>query len=304
LRRAFGACRRVGGSLTLGCFGLKGLSFGWNLELEFGIVGFCFSVFRGSRLEAVFASWLTQNSKRQARRGMIRFLLIVSIFCALGAAGLGFLNRAKLARLSQELIESHSSSDETGKKLKDLQQNLQQTEDRLSTQERLTQQERDARSAELNSTKAKLNQATEQLTARDSENKALTAALTEAGRNLEQKQRAEEDRQALARRLIDVEDELNQFRIAANKGKTRATFLLEGSILSINQEAKALTVSLGSDSGVATNSRLTVMKNGENVAQLRVVSVEPNSCVAEFVSASPDNLSKVAVGDAVLLATK
>ena len=126
---------------------------------------------------------------------MIRFLLIVSVLCALGAAGLGFLNRAKLAWMSQELIESRSSGDEIGKKLKDLQQNLQQTEDRLSTQERLTQQERDARTAELNSTKAKLNQATEQLTARDSENKALTAALTEAGRNLEQKQRAAEDRQ-------------------------------------------------------------------------------------------------------------
>ncbi len=234
---------------------------------------------------------------------MIRFLLIVSILCALSAAGLGFLNRAKLARLSQELIDSRSSSDETGKKLKDLQQNLQQTEDRLSTQERLTQQERDARTAELNTTKAKLNQSTEQLTARDSENKALTAALTEAGRNLEQKQRAEEDRQALARRLIDVENELNQFRLEANK-EAKADFPLEGSILSINQEAKALTVSLGSDSGVATNSRLTVMKNGEKVTQLRVVSVEPNSCVAEFASASPDNLSKVAVGDAVLLATK
>jgi chromosome segregation ATPase len=235
---------------------------------------------------------------------MIRFLLIISVLCALGAAGLGFLNRAKVAWLSQELFESRSSGDELGKKLKDLQQNLQQTEDRLSTQERLTQQERDARTAELNSTKAKLNQATEQLTARDSENKALTAALTEAGRNLEQKQRAEEDRQALARRLIDVEDELNQFRLAANKGETGATFPLEGSILSINQEAKALTVSLGSDAGVATNSRLTVVKNGEKLTELRVVSVEPNSCVAEFASASPDNLSKVAVGDAVLLATK
>ena len=188
--------------------------------------------------------------------------------------------------------------------MKDLQQVLQQTEDRLSTQERLTQQERDSRSAELNSTKAKLNQATEQLTARDSENKALTAALTEAGRNLEQKQRAEEDRQALARRLMDVEDELNQFRVGANEGKVRGTFPLEGSILSINQEAKALTVSLGSNSGVATNSRLTVMKNGEKTTELRVVSVEPNSCVAEFASASPDNLSKVAVGDAVLFATK
>ena len=188
--------------------------------------------------------------------------------------------------------------------MNDLQQKLKQTEDRLSTQERLTQQERDARSAELNATKAKLNQATEQLTARDSENKALTAALTEAGRNLEQKQRAEQDRQALARRLIDVEDELNQFRLAANKAKTKAAVPLEGSILSINQEAKALTVSLGTDSGVATNSRLTVVRNGEKLTQLRVVSVEPNSCVAEFASAAPDNLSKVAVGDSVLLATK
>jgi small-conductance mechanosensitive channel len=235
---------------------------------------------------------------------MIRFLLVVSIFCALGATVLGFLNRAKLTRLSDDLSESRSVSAQAGNQLNELQQKLKQTEDRLSTQERLTQQERDSRSAELNATKAKLNQATEQLTARDSENKALTAALTEAGRNLGQKQRAEQDRQVLARRLIDVEDALNQFRLAANKAKGKYTFPLEGSILSINQEAKALTVSLGSDSGVATNSRLTVVRNGEKLTQLRVVSVEPNSCVAEFASAAPDNLSKVAIGDSVLLATK
>ena len=198
----------------------------------------------------MFARWLTQNSKLKTLVGDDKVFTDSLGSLRFGRGGLGFLNRAKLSWLSQELIESRSAGDETGKKLKDLQQKLKQTEDRLATQERLTQQERDARTAELNSTKAKLNQATEQLTARDSENKALTAALTEAGRNLEQKQRAEEDRQALARRLIDVEDELNQFRLAANKGKTRATFPLEGSILSINQEAKALTVSLGTDAGV------------------------------------------------------
>ena len=235
---------------------------------------------------------------------MIRFLLVVSIFCTLGATVLGFLNRAKLTRLSEDLSESRSAGAQAGNQLNELQQKLKQTEDRLSTQERLTQQERDSRSAELNATKAKLNQATEQLTARDSENKALTAALTEAGRNLDQKQRAEQDRQSLARRLIDIENALNQFRLAANKAKGKYTFPLEGSILSINQEAKALTVSLGSDSGVATNSRLTVVRNGEKLTQLRVVSVEPNSCVAEFASAAPDNLSKVAIGDSVLLATK
>jgi septal ring factor EnvC (AmiA/AmiB activator) len=235
---------------------------------------------------------------------MIRFLLVVSIICAMGAAVLGFLNRAKLARVSEDLSEARSASAQSGTQVNDLQRRLKQTEDRLSTQERLTQQERDSRSGDLNATKAKLNQATEQLTARDSENKALTAALTEAGRNLEQKQRAEQDRQALGRRLIDVEDELNQFRLAANKAKIKPAISLEGSILSINQEAKALTVSLGSDSGVGANSRLTVIRNGEKLTQLRVVSVEPNSCVAEFTSAAPDNLTKVAVGDSVLLATK
>jgi hypothetical protein len=236
---------------------------------------------------------------------MVRFLLIVSILFALGAAVLGFINRAKLTRLSDELGDTRSESAQAGRKLNDVQQKLKQTEDRLSTQERLTQQERDAHTAELNATKGKLNQVTDQLTARDSENKALTAALTEAGRNLDQKQRAEADRQALARRLIDVEDQLNQFRVAQNKvDTTKPPLPPEGSILSINQEAKALTVSLGSDAGVATNTRLTVVRNGEELTHLRVVSVEQNSCTAEFVTASPDNLSKVAVGDSVLLATK
>jgi septal ring factor EnvC (AmiA/AmiB activator) len=235
---------------------------------------------------------------------MIRFLLVVLILCVLGTVVLGFFNRAKLAQRTEDLSESRSVGAQAIQQLNDRQQKLKQTEDRLATQERLTQQERDARTAELNTTKAKLNQATEQLTARDSENKALTAALTEAGRNLEQKQRAEQDRQALARRLIDVEDQLNQFRLTANRTKLKAAVPLEGSILSINQEAKALTVSLGTDSGVVTKSRLTVVRNGEKLAQLRVVSVESNSCIAEFASAAPDNLSKVAVGDSVILATK
>ncbi|HYY29689.1 MAG TPA: hypothetical protein VE860_17230 [Chthoniobacterales bacterium] len=236
---------------------------------------------------------------------MVRFLLIVSIFCAMGAAVLGLLNRAKFNLLTEELGDTRSESAKAELQLNDRSQQLKQVEDRLSTQERLTQQERDARTAELNTTKAKLNQVTEQLAARDSENKALTAALTEAGRNLEQKQRAEQDRQALARRLMEVEDQLNQLRIAANKqNSTQTPTPPEGSILSINQEAKAVTVSLGTDAGVYPNSRLTVVRDGEQLTQLRVVSAELNSCIAEFVIASPDNLSKVAVGDSVLLATK
>jgi len=235
---------------------------------------------------------------------MVRFLLTVGIFCALGAAVLGFANRAKLLQLSQELKEAQNARDDARNKLNEIQQRLKQTEDRLSTQERLTQQERDSRNGELNATKAKLNQLTEQLTARDSENKALTAAITEAGRNLEQKQRAEDDRKALAKRLIETEDELNQLRIAESRSKSQNPADLEGSVLSINRDAKALTVSLGTSVGIAPNSRLTVVRDGEELVDLRVVSVETNTCVAEFASPSPDNLSKVVVGDSVIFTTK
>jgi chromosome segregation ATPase len=241
---------------------------------------------------------------------MVRFLLTVAIFCALGAAVLGFANRIKLLQLNQDLRVTESARDDAHRKLDDgqhkldeLQKRLKQTEDRLSTQERLTQQERDSRNGELNAARAKLNQLTEQLTARDSENKALTAAITEAGRNLEQKQRAEEDRQALAKRLIETEDELNQYRIAESK-KSGDTADLQGSVLSINRDAKAVTVSLGKNTGIAPNSRLTVVRNGEKLAELRVVSVETNTCVAEFTSPTADNLSKVVVGEPVIVSTK
>ena len=235
---------------------------------------------------------------------MVRFLLGVALLCTLCAAVLGLANRSKLLLLNQEFNDSQSALSSTQSKLMEAQQQLKQTQDRLSTQERLTQEERDSRNRELNATKSKLNQLTEQLTARDSENKALTAAITEAGRNLEQKQHAEEDRQALARRLIETEDQLNQYRIAENKSETKEAVDLEGSVLSINRDAKALTVSIGSDAGVATNSRLTVVRNGEKLTDLRVVSVETNTCVAEFASPSADNLSKVVVGDSVTFSTK
>src|ERR1700733_2639179 len=110
---------------------------------------------------------------------MIRFLLTVSIFCVAAAAGFGFLNRAKLTRLTQELAEARAESEQARSLSTEVEEKLKQTEDRLATQERLTQQDRDSRNSDINATKAKLNQVTEQLTAKESENRALTATLTE-----------------------------------------------------------------------------------------------------------------------------
>ena len=95
---------------------------------------------------------------------------------------------------------------------------------------------------------------------------------------------------------------MEQSRIAESKGESKYPVDLEGSVVSINRDAKALTVSLGT--GIAPNSRLAVVRNGEKLAELRVVSVETTTCVAEFASPSPDNLSKVVVGDSVISTIK
>lgn len=243
---------------------------------------------------------------------MVRFLLIVAMTCAVGAAGLGFFNREKMTKLAGDVMAEKDRSnklqtlaDDLQQKLlqaeEDLQQRVEQAEDKIAEQERLAQQERDTWTSEISAAKAKMDQLTEQLNQRENEIKGLTTALADANHNLDQKKRAEDDRQLLANRLINVESELNQLRVAAaEKDKNKTPPILHGTILSMNREAQALTVSLGSDLGVTTKSHLKVEKNGETISELRVVSVDKNSCTAEFLSNGPENFARVSVGDPVV----
>jgi septal ring factor EnvC (AmiA/AmiB activator) len=230
---------------------------------------------------------------------MVRFLLIVAMLCAIGAAGLGFFNREKVTQITQDLATAVDHSKQMQAKVDDLQKKVQQMGQQIETEGRSNEQQRDAWNSELTSTKTKLAQLTDQIAARDNENKQLANELTDARRDLEQKRQAEDDRQSLAVRLISVEDTLNQIRLNSAKSKGKAPVTLEGTVLSMNRDAQALMISLGSDVGVSANSNLTVEKNGQMVGQLRVVSVDKNSCVAQFVSDGPENFARVSVGDPV-----
>jgi len=232
---------------------------------------------------------------------MARFLLIVAMLCAIGAAGLGFYNRDKLNRITQDLASSVNHTKQLQAKFDDLQKTMQQMGQQIESQERSNEQQRDAMNSELSSTKTKLAQLTDQVAAREKENQELANQLADARRSLDQKKQAEDDRQSLAVRLINVENTLNQMRLNAvpAKSKSKTLVTLEGTVLSMNRDAQALMVSLGSDLGVTTNMRLTVEKNGQTVGQLRVVSVDKNSCVAQFVADGPENFARVSVGDLV-----
>jgi cell shape-determining protein MreC len=238
---------------------------------------------------------------------MARFLLIVAMLCAIGAAGLGFFNRDKLTRINQELAASADRTKKLQAKLDDLQKAMQQMGQQIEGQERANEQQRDAINSELASTKTKLAQLTDQIAAREKENQELVNQLADARRNLDQKKQAEDDRQSLAVRLINVENTLNQLRLSATpapKTKSKPPVTLEGTVLSMNRDAQALMISLGSDLGVGPNMHLTVEKNGQMVGQLRVVSVDKNSCVAQFVSDGPENFARVSVGDPVSITVR
>jgi septal ring factor EnvC (AmiA/AmiB activator) len=238
---------------------------------------------------------------------MARFLLIVAMFCAIGAAGLGFFNRDKLTRINQELAASVDRTKKLQAKLDELQKAMQQMGQQIESQERANEQQRDAINSDLASTKTKLAQLTDQTAALQKENQELSNQLADARRNLDQKKQAEDDRQSLAVRLINVENTLNQLRLNAastSKNKPKTPVALEGTVLSMNRDAQALMVSLGSDLGVTPNMHLTVEKNGQTVGQLRVVSVDKNSCVAQFVSDGPENFARVSVGDPVSITAR
>jgi seryl-tRNA synthetase len=238
---------------------------------------------------------------------MARFLLIIAMFCAIAAAGLGFYNRDKLTRLTQDLGSSANHTKQLQASLDDLQKKMQQMGQQIESQEHANEQQRDAINSDLSSTKTKLAQLTDQIAARDKENQELANQLADARRTLDQKKQAEDDRQALSVRLINVENALNQMRLNAipsGKSKSKTQVTLEGTVLSMNRDAQALMVSLGSDLGVTTNMHLTVEKNGQTVGQLRVVSVDKNSCVAQFVSDGPENFARVSVGDPVSITVR
>ena len=232
---------------------------------------------------------------------MVRFLLIVAMTCAVGAAGLGFFNREKMTKLAADIIAETDRSNKLQAQADDLQQRLLQAEEKVADHDHLAQQDRDTWTSEVSAAKAKVDQLTDQLNQRENEIKGLTTTLADANRNLDQKKRAEDDRQLLANRLINVESELNQLRVAAaEKDKNKTPPVLHGTILSMNREAQALTVSLGSDLGVTAKSHLKVEKNGETISELRVVSVDKNSCTAEFLSNGPENFARVSIGDPVV----
>jgi septal ring factor EnvC (AmiA/AmiB activator) len=240
---------------------------------------------------------------------MARFLLIVAMFCAIGAAGLGFFNRDKLTKMNQELADSVDRSKKLQARLDELQKTMQQMGQQIESQQRSNEQQRDAMNSDLSSTKTKLAQLTDQIASRDKDNQELANQLADARRSLDQKKQAEDDRQSLAVRLINVENTLNQMRLNAaptgkSKPRVQAQVTLEGTVLSMNRDAQALMVSLGSDLGVATNMHLTVEKNGQTVGQLRVVSVDKNSCVAQFIADGPENFARVSVGDAVSITVR
>jgi len=238
---------------------------------------------------------------------MARFLLIIAMFCAIAAAGLGFYNRDKLTRLTQDLASSANHTKQLQASLDDLQKKMQQMGQQIESQGRANEQQRDAMNSDLSSTKTKLAQLTDQVAARDKENQELANQLADARRSLDQKKQAEDDRQAISVRLINVENTLNQMRLNAvpsGKSKSKTQVTLEGTVLSMNRDAQALMVSLGSDLGVTTNMHLTVEKNGQTVGQLRVVSVDKNSCVAQFVADGPENFARVSVGDPVSITVR
>src|SRR5260370_7498021 len=108
---------------------------------------------------------------------MGRLLMLVVMFCAIGEAGLGFFNRDKLTRINQELAASADRTKKLQAKLDELQKAMQQMGQQIESQERASEQQRDAINSDLASKKTKLAQLTDTTTPLPNDNHNLPDTL-------------------------------------------------------------------------------------------------------------------------------
>jgi cell shape-determining protein MreC len=75
---------------------------------------------------------------------------------------------------------------------------------------------------------------------------------------------------------------------------------LEGQVLAYNPSWNFVVLSIGDHQGVTTNAELIVKRGGDQIAKVRVSSVNPNTAVADVIPGSVASGVTVQPGDQVI----
>lgn len=254
---------------------------------------------------------------------MAKILLIVAIIVSVATAGLGFLNKQKLAETLDILASTEASLDTTKKNLATSQEELANTQaDLAKSNESLDKAEASLAStqADLDKSTADLAASKDELAKKESEVASLTTQVTDLQSKVDQFAAASQDTAAPVvetddERLAELEtlvsslesknQELNTELASlkqreADRAAVRMREGLEGRVLAVNPAYNFVVLSIGDRNGVVNNAELLLKRGGQYLGKVRVTSVEPSTSIADIVANSLPTGIAVQPGDSVI----
>lgn len=257
---------------------------------------------------------------------MAKILLYLSLAVIVATAALGFMSKQRVetvktalsqsktsekqardqsTKLSGELKETNTKLADANKQVEEQTAKVKQTETELET----AKSEVAKANSELEDTKKKLADAAsaKPVDAPVVKDDTTTIQITELTKKLEDKTKELAEAQQVADtlkqrdhessdKLATTERELQRYKI----GGYRAG--ITGRVVAVNKGWNFVVVDVGDRRGSAVNAPLLVKRGGQQVARLRVTSVEPGSSIADVIPGSMARGESVQLGDTVVFA--
>ena len=261
---------------------------------------------------------------------MAKILLGVSILLSLLTAVLGYMTQTKVNGLQDDLKSTKSSLSSTTASLNSTKATLKKTEEDLTTT-RATVEERektiaqqkgdvDRMSAELKTATAQVEEKSKALAdiqaqldnlknipglpgGMKPEDVGPTIAKLQANAAQLENERNElrQVQETLNQRMKESEDNLT----AANRQvqEYKQEFVrkgLSGKVLAYNPNWNFVVLSIGDRAGIKANAQMLVTRGGQQIARVRVTSVEPQTSIADVVPGTLARGESVQPGDTVI----
>jgi myosin heavy subunit len=249
---------------------------------------------------------------------MLRVFLIVAVAAGLAAAVVGYTRvGGKIAELNTELTTTKTQRDtlqasesklrrelrtandslvSTTAELADTKSDLEITQTRAAQQEvraNQLEQERNTYLRERNETQTELavwrafNRSPDEIRALIAENRRL----------VEENSALMEENRVLARKVSALSTELSMYRGERDRVPLRRD--LRGEVLAVDPKYDFIVLNIGENDGVLERGEMLVNRAGRLVAKVRVLSVEPQTSVANVL---PDwRQAEIMEGDAVMV---
>lgn len=257
---------------------------------------------------------------------MGKILVFVSIVFTLLSAGLGFVNKNKMAETKDLAVATQVTLDKTSGELTTTKADLKSTSDDLAT----ATSEKAALETQVSglqtAAESAKNEATEALAAKtklEGENTQLTADLATARKDLEDAKAANtgtaaapgEPSDEIKALLAEKETVIAKLQSELDSNRAKLDLLekekvdrvakvmkkgLEGRVLAVNPAWNFVVLNLGDKNGVVSNAEMLVRRGTQLVGKVRITSVEPSTSIADIVSDSASQGATISPGDQVI----